>query len=230
VIDLVFDVARIDFPVRPERHARKIWNHIDEGRIDASSAAMWVRNGMRIGVGTPEAWPAIRAIAVASQAQVRRDPLVAQPGQPLAIELAAVAEDESIFCFDRSGRLVGKTFSAGSKVLTIEYLFHPDLGRCTDLQVSFEIRRDHGVMTWERREGILQQVPSHDRHAFAELAAVLTLRPDEFLVIGVGEPLEHEYLLGGRLFTQEVGGRRLESVLCVTPRPYQTETVRGRSS
>lgn len=223
VIDLVFDVVRIDLPIDGVRHARKIWNHVDELRVDPEVAARLARNGLRVGAASPDAWPAIRAIIDAAGAEVRRNRLVAQPGMPLTIKLASIGEPESIFSYGLDGRLVGKTIPAGDKLLNLDYVFHPELGDCTDLKLGFEIRHDRGTMTWERREGIIRQVPAVDRHLFREVTAVVTLNTDEFLVIGLGDQVTNEYLVGGRFLILERSGKRFETLLCVTPQPFRVQ-------
>ncbi len=223
IIDVVFDVVQLDIPIEGQRHSRKIWNHVDELRVDPEVVARLARNGLRIGAASPSTWPAIRAIVDTADADVRRDRLVAQPGMPLLIKLASISREESIFSYTADGRLVGKTFPAGEKLLNIDYAFHPELGGCTDLQLTFEIRRDRGVMTWERREGIIRQVPAFDQHLFADVSILLTLNPDEFLVLGLSDEPPNEYLIGGRFLISERAGKRYETVLCITPKPYQTQ-------
>lgn len=224
LVELVFDVVRIDFPLGDIRHARKVWNHVDELRVGAELIPQLARNGLRVGVAGPDAWPAVRAIVEVAGAQVRREQLVAQRGLALVIQLAPVEEGESIFCYRKDNRLTGKTFLAGRKLLNVDYSFHPELGACTDLKVSFEVRHDRGVMTWERRGGIIEQVPAIDRHVFSDVEALLTLNPDEFLVLGLSDQHENAYLIGGRFLTVERSGKRHETVMCITPRAVRTRS------
>ena len=220
VIDLVFDVVRIDLPIDGVRQSRKIWNHVDELRAGVDVVARLARNGLRVGVASPDAWPAVRAIVDAGGGEVHRDRLVAQRGMPLKIKLASAGESESIFSYDADGRLVGKTFPGGDKILNLDYAFHPKLGGCTEFKLGFEIRRDRGVMTWERRDGVIRQVPAVDRHEFGDLSAVVTLTADEFLVIGLSDEGKNEYLVGARFLISERAGKRSETLLFVTPQPY----------
>lgn len=229
VIDLVFDVARVELPLDGVRQTRKIWNHVDELRLDSALPAKLARNGLRVGVGSPSAWPAIRAILDAADADVRRDHLVAQGGLPLVIQLAPVSAPETIFSYTSAGRLVGKTVAGGDKLLSIDYAFHPQLTGAVDLELGFEVRRDLGVMTWERRDGAIRQVPDYQRHVFDGLGFRVTLATDEFLVIGVHEEADNEYLVGHRFLIRERAGRRFESLFFVTPKPYQVRAPRRRS-
>ncbi len=230
VVELVFDVVRIDFPSGGDRHSRKVWNHVDELRLGAETVAAWARNGLRIGIASPSAWEPFRAIVDACDAQIRREQMTPMTGMPLAIELGVVLDSESIFSFDRFGRLMGKTFSTGDKLLRVEYVFSPELGNCTDLQITPTLQYDRGVLTWERRGGVTEQVPSVESHTFSDARALVRLQPDEFLVIGLSSQSDNEYLIGPRFLTAGCATGRCETVLCVTPRPVRREATRGGSS
>lgn len=223
VIDLAFDVARIDFPVDTIRHSRKVWNHVDEMRVDSDRVSRLARNGLRIGVASGGAWDAIRAIVRAADAEVRQDRFVAQRGTPLTIKLSSIEEPESIFSYSPEGRLVGKTFTEGDKLLNLDYVFHSELGGSTDLELDIEIRRDPGAMAWQRQGGIIRQVPAYDRHVFADLRVPLTLHTGETLIVGLSDQEGNEYLLGSRFLMFKRLDKRYETVLCITPRHFQTQ-------
>lgn len=222
VVHLIFEVARVDLPMDELRHSRKIWNHVDELRIDPDVVARLRRNGLRVGAATQEDWPPIRAILEAGGAEARQESLVAQPGLPLLIELAVIGESESIFSYEKTGRLVGNTFPQGQKVLNIDYVLHAGIGAAVDLKLSYEVRHDRGVMTWERQDGIIRQVPAYDRHVFSDVTVALTLNPTEFVVIGLSDQAENEYLVGSRFLVSVRGGKRYESLLFVTPKPVRS--------
>ena len=220
VVDLAFDVLRADLPVGTVRHSRKIWNHVDELRIDPSLVARLARNGLRVGAASVGSWPAIRAVFEAAGARLAKNLAVVQRGVPLSIKLSTLREAESIFSYDLDTRLIGKTFSAGDKVLNLDYVFHPELGRCTDVQLRFEIRRDRNEMSWVRQNGTIRQVPALDRHVFDGLTVLVTLQPEEFLVIGPSEEATNEYLVGSRFLSDSREGAQYETVLCITPKPF----------
>jgi hypothetical protein len=123
--------------------------------------------------------------------------------------------------------LVGKTFPVGDKLLNLDYAYHPQLGGRTDLKLSLEIRHDRGVLTWEKQDGVIRQVPDCDRHIFSDLNAMLSLSTGEFLVIGLGEESGNEYLVGSRFLTFDRAGTRYETLFCVTPQAYQTQAVKS---
>lgn len=228
VVALAFDLVRVDMPMGSIQHSKKVWNHIDGLRVEAGWTARLVRNGLRIGVASSSMWPTIRAVLDAAGAELGHTRTVAQANLPLTIELGALSKAESIFSYANDGRLTGRTFSAGDKLLTIDYAFHPERGGSTDLRLSFEVRLDRSTMTWENRAGVIGQAPAFDRHVFEELSGVVTLKPNEFLIIALSERAENEHLVGSRLLSFKRAGKRYETMLCVTPQPFQTRGVKRR--
>jgi hypothetical protein len=229
VVDLMFDVVRIDFPVHNHRHSLKVWNHVDNRGVDPETVQRLARNGLRVGSAAPEAWPAMVTIFQAADARVGRDRLLAPRGLPMIIKLGTVDEPESVFRYLAGGQLVGKTLTGGDKLLIVDYVFHPRMGGVTDLRVGFEVRHDRGELTWERRAGIIQQTPTWDRELFDELQTTTTLKSGQFLVIGVAGGTDHAYLAGSRLLTRAESGEQYESMLCIAPKAFQTEGDRPLS-
>lgn len=225
-VRLAFEVLRIHLPVDTVRHSRKIWNHVDELRLDTELVPRLARNGIRAGAVSPSAWPAIQTILDACEAEVRRDRWEAQGGLPLSIEVGAIEDSESIFAYDPGNRLVGKTFDVGDKLVNVDYGVRAELGGCVDLGLAFEIRHDRGVMTWERRGGILRQVPAIDRHVFTDLSAMLTLNAGEALMIGPSAEARNEYLVGSRFFVNRQSDHVVETLYCITPLPYRLPETR----
>lgn len=228
VVQLAFDVLRVELPIDGTRNSRKVWNHVDELRLDADLAARLARNGLRVGAASTGSWPAIRAVLDAGGARTQKDQMLPQPGAPLAIECNSIGESESIFSIGRDNRLVGKTFPAGQKIIHLDYEFHTQLGGCTDVQVSLEVRHDRGEMTWKRRDGVIRQAPAYDRHVFEDLTALLTLKPGEFLVVGASDQADNEYLVGSRFLIHAASGEKTETLLFVTPQPFQTPGIQRR--
>lgn len=224
VVELVFEILRADLPIAGIRHSPKIWNHVDETRVEASQMAELARNGLRVGAAPPESWPAIRAILAACGAEVRKDQSPVQRGFPLVVSLGPLDPGDTIFAYRHDNRLAGKTFPGGDKLLQIDYLYRPELAGFFEVSASFEIRQDRGTMTWERVEGIIQQVPAYDRHVFDDLAARVVLHPGGCLVVGPGAGAQNEYSIGGRFFMGHRDGKEYETLLFLTPLPYQVQT------
>ncbi|MBI4717650.1 MAG: hypothetical protein HY763_07595 [Planctomycetes bacterium] len=223
LVELAFDLLRVDLPVAGTRHSRKIWNHVDGSAISAEQLERLSRNGIRVGVGAAKSWPAIRTILTACDAELRQEQLFGQRNLPLVLELGAIEESESIFAFSADRRLQGRTFSAGKKLMQIDYAIRSELGGTFDLQIRFEVSRDLGTLTWERSGGVLRQVPEVDRHVFEELTTAVALNPGAFLVVGPSEEADREYLVGSRFLLVRREGRTHETLYFITPSAYQRQ-------
>ena len=221
VVDLAFEILRIELPLGGVQHSRKIWNHVDELRVNPKLVARLARNGVRLGAVPQEAWPAIHTILDAGDAEGHKELLLSTSGLPLTFKVGSVSDSETVFCYGPGHQLVGKTFAAGDKVVEVNYALRPEMGGHVDLQVSLEVRHRRGVMTWEKTAGIIQQVPDYDRHVFSDLRAAIALNLTESLLIGPGEEAQNEYVVGSRFFTKRRAGNRYETLYCITPVPHQ---------
>ncbi len=224
IVDIAFNVMNAEFPASRTGDARKIWNHVDEMRLKPDQVQLLARNGIRLGTATPASWPAIQTILDAGDAKITSSQLFPQRGSALPVELGSVEEGTSIFYYDSHGRLVGKSFPGGEKLILIDYAVHPELDGCTDLGVSFEINRETEEMVWEQQGGMMRQVPDHDRHRFADLTSLLTMHPGEFLVLGPRDEMKNDNLVG----TQFLSSRKGEGSVRVTflsATPYQTQAA-----
>jgi len=228
VVDLSFDVLRADLPAGAWSASRKIWNHVDEMRMDSAVVARMARNGFRVGAVPPGSWPAIQAVLEASGARTYRSVMAPPRGAPLLITLGRVSDPESIFTYNAQDRLTGRTFTAGDKLIVLDYVFQPQLGSYTELQAGFEVRHDKGVMTWSREGGVIRQVPDIDLHVFKDLVVNLTLEGGESFLIGPSQAATNEYLIGGRYLTIDHDGEKYVSMLFITPAPYQTEGAKAQ--
>lgn len=213
-----------EFPEGKAGDARKIWNHVDEMRLKPQQVQLLARNGLRLGTATPVSWPAIQTILDAGEAKITSNQLFPQRGSALPIEFGPVDEGTSIFSYQSDGRLVGKSFPGGEKLVLIDYALHPELDGCTDLGLSFEISRESDQMIWEQRDGVMRQVPAHDRHRFADLTSVLTLHPGEFLVMGPRDDINNDYLVGTQFFARRNGEGSVR-ITFLSANPYQTQSA-----
>lgn len=227
VTHLVFDVLYVRWPAGDVAAARKIWNHVDEMRAGSETVARLARNGIRVGAAGPDDWPAIRAILDAAGATARKEQQISQTSLPVGVAMGEVEEAETVFAYDREGRLAGRTLEAGERLLQLDSAHHPELGGTTDLRVTFIVRHDTGRIKWAQQEGVLQQVPDYVIHDFDSLGALVTLRPKEYLVAGPSGEFDNEYLVGARFFTDGQGNRASERLVIITPSPHRTTGASG---
>ncbi len=217
VVQLTFDIMRVALPIGTLSHSRKIWNHVDELAVDATRIALLARNGLRVGVASPDAWPAIRTVLVACDAEIRKDQFQSYGGLPLVIETSEITEMESFFAYGAGHRLTGKSFSQGKKLVTLDYIVYAAMGGLVDVKLSYEIRHDRGTMTWENINGVISPAPAFDRYVFEDLMTNVSISPGSMLILGPSDEAKNEYLVGSRFFMERRGGDRYEVLYMITP-------------
>ncbi|MHC4233789.1 MAG: hypothetical protein ACYSUQ_01610, partial [Planctomycetota bacterium] len=115
VVHMQFEVLRLELPADPIHHSQKIWNHADELRIDPVQTALLRGNGLRIGAASTDAWPALRAIFEACEAEALSASHTVRQGMPLTLELGEIQSDETVFLLTADHRMVGKTYAGGHR-------------------------------------------------------------------------------------------------------------------
>jgi hypothetical protein len=222
-LQMTFEVLRVDLPVLGIRHSLKIWNYVDETQPDPRLTALLARNGLRMGTGTTEVWPAWRVLFDANQAKSVQARHVVQSGAPLSLCLGEIKEGESLFYYRRDGRLVGQTFAGGTKFLHLDYALDPADPARTIIKTTPEVRKFSAEKHWENVDGRLQEVPRYEGRVFDDLSAELTVGPGEFLVIGPSESAHNPSLIGSQFLTTEENNVTYETVICVTPQVLRVE-------
>ncbi len=229
ILQLRFELLRVEIPAATGRHAKKVWNHVDELRLDPGLSSVLARNGLRIGAAPKGAWPALKAVFDAASARIGQQQFVLQGGVPLIAEFGTMRDTRTIFMHDRAGGLSGRSIPPGDRRIILNYLLHPELSGAIDISTIMEIRHDRGTMEWRNEGGVIRQVPAYDHYRFNDLSTALALRPGEMLVMGLSdEAIDNDYLIGSIFFRDSRSGEPVETVLCITPRPYAVE-VRGQT-
>jgi len=226
-VQMSFDILRVEFPLESARHSLKVWNHADRNCLDARTVARLSRNGLRVGIANPEAWPAVQTILTASKARIEPQVWEGSTGLPVVAALGTISEPETIFSYGDAGRLNGKTFSAGQKLMQLDYAVLAQSGGAVETRLSFEVRHDRGEMTWESSGGVVRQVPAYDRHLFDDLTATLLVPPGTTLVIGPDERAAQEYLVGARFLEWDRDAAAFEAMYFITPKPSRAAIKNG---
>lgn len=225
VVQMQFDVLRVELPADDIHHSQKTWNYVDELGGDPTRTALLRRNGFRMGTACADSWPALRAMFEACQARVLRATHVVQRGLPLTLELDSVERDEPIFLLTTDNRMVGRTLNGGQKYLHVDYALEVDGERTVTVQVTPEIHLLGAVKFGTDDQGNLRQARRYEGLVFHELSHTLDLAAGEFLVIGP-DAGSTGLSVGRRFLTRKHQGRTYETVLCIIPQPFRTEVVR----
>ena len=219
-------VARISFGVFQARVQAglfsangKVWNHLDEEAIPAETSRLLRQNGLRVGLGTNDDWPPIRAMLEAEEDVLTSDGrMIVGNGMPFMLDLDKHERDQVVFLYRPGGGLPGATYPASRNYIRVEYaipLSDPDV-------VSVDVMPEIRLRPRQAREARTLDEwldPTADRpvRVFHELAFSMRVGPGEFFAIGPSPASDRPHLLGALLLTEEQNGRRYESMYFVTP-------------
>ena len=106
VVELHFDVMRVDLPYDSDRHSSKLWNHVDEVCVEPGQSVLLGRNGIRIGVAPADVIgrPAVDFIHADDAPLARSDYVEAhRTGRPTP------GRDQRLVTSDGSARWISST-------------------------------------------------------------------------------------------------------------------------
>lgn len=209
-----FQILRVELPWAPMRHSLNLWNHVDEMRIDLTTAPILARNGIQAGVASAGAWPAIEAVLKSCPARTLTAGQSVRAGWPLILHVASLDQPETIFVHEPQGELVGRTLSAGRGILYIDAAPLPPRHDRVRLVMEPGALPPEETTAWaltpDPASGYLPTA------RFSQLVLTVTLDPGEILVIGPAASTTNEFLIGSRYFTRRTGGAPADTVLFIS--------------
>ena len=217
-----FDVLRVDVPFGTVSTSGKLWNHIDEDVLPPETIALLQRNGLRIGRGRPESWPPVKALLDAIRGAVSSEhSLEIRNPYPLILEMDQAAHDQTLFVYRRDGTLMGETRPASRNRFRIAHAMNIDRMDEVLLEVVPEVREGRPRRQWQRTEQGHELVPVFRGRILGELAARVAVPPGYFVLIGPSPEAAMSSLVGGAFLSREVEGKRVETLLFITPRLFR---------
>ncbi len=217
-VGLALDVLRVEVPYGRVSKTYQVWNQLDEQCIGADRVVLLKRNGLRVGVGTPEAWQPIHTVLNdISDTMVYRESANFNPGI-VSLPISEGPDDQHVFFFRSDGSIAGWSFPASHNVLTVSHQPDTDDPNAVRLKIVPEIRQSARKLEWSKRRGRVVRVPQYHGRVLHELAVTITLPEGRFLAIGPSKETELTSVVGRALLTREVDGKRYESIFFLTPR------------
>lgn len=212
------DLLRVEVPIGSISESSRIWSRLDEQVIGAQHAITLRRNGLRAGIGRPEAWEPIKVILDAIP-----DHLVYHESVPLragvfCLEVSGTSDDQTVFFFRDDGTMKGESFPGSRNVLQVHHEVDVDDPNTVVLTVVPEIRQHERRLEWARQGNRITRVPVYHGRILQELAVTARLRSGGFLVIGPGDEVKLASVVGRALLTRKVDGKQYESIYFLAPR------------
>lgn len=220
VLQVSFDVLRVRAPEGAFSQSGKLWNHLDEEAIPSATGKLMQRNGLRVGRGRTDVWPAIRALLESdSRIMSSSNRMVVGNGLPLMVEFDPVRRDRTLFMFRPDGRLAGASFPRCQIFLRIEYAIPATEPNDVILDIMPEVRMEETrVRSGDSWEDLLNPRLEQPSRVFRELSFRVQVSPEEFVTVGPSPASAQRHLLGSACLCEESDGQWFESVYFITPR------------
>ena len=223
-LSVTFNLLRLEFAVGAISGSKTLWNHVDEEAVGTDRAALLRRNGVRVGLGLPDAWPAVETILQVTGPAVRTPWAVAIRGQqPLVIDDGQQPRDQTIFHYAPDGRLVGKSLARSRNVFRVDHTIDPADADAVLLRVTPEIRQKDLGLRLRRTVAGMMALPAYEGEILNDLAFSLRVPQGCFLIIAAGERSDQASLVGRAFMTADTADGRHEFVYIVRPMVVRTE-------
>ncbi len=226
VIQMQFDVLRVELPAQDVQHSEKVWNYTNELCGDPVQAAMLRRNGFRVGAATADTWAALRAMFEACGATATRASHIVQHSAPLTLDLGPIEHAESFFLFTPDNQLIGQTFDRGNKYIHLDYAVPPEAGGAIMVQITPEVHRLSQQKRWRREGDEIREVHDYEGKVYHLLSHMVNIPPGQFLIIGPDTSGASALSVGHRFLRRKHMGKQFETVLCITPQPFRVELAK----
>jgi hypothetical protein len=224
VLRIFFEILRVDLPRESGRDQLKVWNHLNESLGDPGLTALLARNGLRIGMGDDESWPALRAIFENGAARTSHADKLAESGAPIILPLGEVETGATYFVHRRAAGLEGGTFPPGQMQVQVDFALDERDPTRIALRVVPRLEESRSRMRVVDQGGDLMTIQDQPAQVFEELTASLNVGPGQYIVLGrsaEAKPAGEGYLLGSWWFTARLGADTYETLLCIKPQLMQ---------
>lgn len=210
---MVLGVLSVLIPESNSGAASKIWEHVREEMLDATTRLRLQDNGFRAGIGHVRLWEPVRAVldGIEGHRVMQSVPLRVPAGFPLTFELDSEPRTQTLFYVGRDGTLRGSTYPSSRNAFRVTYA--EDVRRADRIRMSVvpESQRKEEGWRWVRTQEGLWQVPRAENHPFEDVAFNVSLARDEFLLIAPSESASVRGILGRAMLTTD-----FEATSCFT--------------
>ncbi len=207
-----FYVWTFELPTMDSEVRQRFWKHVHQDLLALEEVRALARNGLRVGIGNPSSWPALRAMLKKAGAETTLHIMSTEQNAPLTLELEAVAPGQPMFYYTRDDQLIGARDRGGTKAWRIEYdVDLDDIARMT-CRVTPQVIR--GI-----KPALVPQLePLRDIESFEDMRFEAVVEGGEYVIIGPGSQSELTTLVGSQ-FVKRVGPEETgETIYCILPR------------
>lgn len=218
ISEVRLNVLHVQVPKTEREHVAKIWNHVNENPLDSDTLLRLNRNGVRVGIGRLEWWDAIKTSldTIDGMRVSELDPIRLSPNYRLGFDIDRAPREQTIFVVGDDGILTGSTFQQCRNVLCTSYVCDARRDDRVLLTVMPEVRQRLEGWQWVSTPEGMAQVPKDNIFALMPAGFTIPIETGQFLVLAPNERAEYFGLVGGRFLTEDIDGRRYDSIIFMT--------------
>ncbi len=222
---IYLDVWQILVPAGSISRNDAFWRRIDESALDVAQYDLLYKNGIRVGVAPAGEWDYFKKIFQQNPATSSQFTFQNASDRNGEIEISKEIPGQDIFFFNRSNRMIGRTYDRCRNYWSLAFTPAPrQLGttRLTLCPVVRTLRQrlEYSLNSEERELAFVTPEHIYD----AGLSVDLPL--GSFLVVAPSPEAVHwETSLGSRFLLQNAPAELQERILIFSPRLYRVQTT-----
>ena len=211
-------VVTIEVPVGTISSSEKIWSWLDEERVGAQTLVTLGRNGLRMGVGRRDDWPAVAKMLKALTGRgLTQTLLMTTPSKPVSYVVKQRQGVQTLFLFYPDRTCSGADYPPGDNLLTIACTFDADEPEKLMITGLPQIRATRHRPRIVKGSGGLSIVDQSALFSFDPLTFRFRFQGGDFVMIGPGAQAGRAVTLGHHFLIQKRKGVQFETVLILIP-------------
>ncbi|MBN1553128.1 MAG: hypothetical protein JXA11_00160 [Phycisphaerae bacterium] len=210
-------LVTIEVPRGIASRSEELWSHLDEEPVSLQSRVLGM-NGFRVGIGRKEDWDDIEKSLKRMTGQVFQSAtIVIAPGRPAPLELQTDQPTRLLFTSREDQTLSGEHVPPGDYLLTILCTLNEDDPNKVLMTVVPQIRSSRRVPKLVHEHGVTTMVNEPVFLTLEPMAFQLTVKNNDFLVIGPGVLAQRPTSPGKAFLTKDRKGVSFETVILLRP-------------
>ena len=207
----------VDIPTGPGPDG-EIWGLVDESSISDLQRRALTDNGMRVGVGSQEEWPALAdALEELAGRKTEEVTSIVEPQDLFSIAVKTRQPERTAFLIHPDGTLSGLDLPAGEYLLTLLSVPSTDDDGAMTLSCQPKVRSSRRYAQVTNGEGG-PVIDSQHRLISVNLMTCQTMiEPGQFLLIGPSQQARRESSVGHHLFLKTKAGLTIRTYFVLMP-------------
>jgi hypothetical protein len=220
-------VYRISVPARAVSHNEGFWKHVNEDNlVDVGTHDILFSNGFRAGVAPRSDWDYFKNI-------LESNPVMSQLTRSSSMEAASFelplkqnVIDQFIFYFHPTNGLIGQKYDRCNNSLMIRFEPTPKRPGFVRITVTPRLLSERTELVWTVRNNVRELTFEHPDTLF-EMKLTVDVPLDQFLIVAPSQEADASSSLGRKFLYHESNGQEFESLLLISPQPFQLDKNSG---